>query len=853
MRYRSTNLRTKVIALLLSLVALWSFAAWVTLRDGVTLLGIRAMDTEVAAPSEVLVPALQDERRLSVAYLAAPNESRREALQDGRRTVDELAADFRRTATGWTARLAGTDQTRQRIDAAVAELDALPGVRRSVDERAADRSGVQDAYTRAVGSHFLIYDVIGGIGDRVLEADTRHLIEIYRVRELVAQQDTLLAGVFAAGRVTPAEHSRFGDLVAAQRFLADRTLDQMRADDRSLFQTLLTSTDLSRLGELQDRITAGDRDVARPVVAAQDWEPAADRALSGLQESVLDGGDKIVDRAIPAAVMVVVRLILAAGLGLIAVIASIVISVTTTRALMTELQRLRDTAHKLADERLPAVVQRLGRGEKVDVATEAPPLDVGDDEIGQVGQAFNRVQETAIRTAVEQAELRRAVRDVFLSLARRTQGLVHRQVTLLDTMERQEESPEKLEDLFRVDHLATRMRRNAENLIVLSGAAPGRAWRRNVPMLDVARAATQEVEDYPRVQVLPLGSVGLAGRAVSDVIHLLAELVENALTFSPPHTQVEVRGQLVANGFAIEIEDRGLGMSEEEYAAANEQIATPRDFTLSNANQLGLFVVSQLAARHGLGVRLKNSPYGGTTAVVLIPMDLVTGADGFRREPASTKAPAPNAGGLPDRARTRAGEPGGSVALAQRGPVPSRGPAPSADPTPSAGPSPSAGPVPSAGPAPTSDVLATQELPTITPAGPARPTDTPSPAQRPPATAPETPPTPTTPRVAEDGAPLQATPPKRPAATPPDGGQTPAGLPVRVRQSSIAPQLRDSPTVDDDADDDAPVTSPDRVRRTMSSYQRGTLRGRADAERLQDTEGDDRPDPEDPPARGTDR
>ena len=183
------------------------------------------------------------------------------------------------------------------------------------------------------------------------------------------------------------------------------------------------------------------------------------------------------------------------------------------------------------------MVERLGRGEEVDVATEAPPLEFGDDEIGQVGQAFNAVQDTAVRTAVEEAELRRGIREIFLNLARRTQALVHRQLTLLDEMERREHDAEELEDLFRVDHLATRMRRNAENLIVLAGATPGRGWRRNVPMIDVVRGAVAEVEDYTRVDVQPMGAVPLAGRAVGDVIHLLAELIENGLSFSPPHTR----------------------------------------------------------------------------------------------------------------------------------------------------------------------------------------------------------------------------------------------------------------------------------------------------------------------------
>ena len=159
---------------------------------------------------------------------------------------------------------------------------------------------------------------------------------------------------------------------------------------------------------------------------------------------------------------------------------------------------------------------------------------------------------------------------------------------------------------------------------MLSGSRPGRAWRRNVPMVDVVRGAVAEVEDYTRVTVLPIGSVALAGRAVGDVIHLLAELIENALSFSPPHTAVEVKGQMVANGFVIEIEDRGLGMSEEDLAMANQQIVSQQEFNLANATRLGLYVVSRLTERHGVRAQLKESPYGGTTAVVLIPLSLVT-------------------------------------------------------------------------------------------------------------------------------------------------------------------------------------------------------------------------------------
>src|SRR5690606_25452208 len=313
-----------------------------------------------------------------------------------------------------------------------------------------------------------------------------------------------------------------------------------------------------------------------------EWEEAVTAAAAGMRNVELTAADNVLDRATPVAAAVVLRLALAGGLGLVAVVAAIIVSITTARALVRQLERLRDAAHELADQRLPRVVERLSRGEQVDVAAEAPPLQFGDDEIGQVGQAFNAVQETAVRAAVQQAELRHGVRDVFLSLARRTQSLVHKQLGVVDAMERRETDADELEDLFRIDHLATRMRRNAENLIVLAGSSPGRVWRRPVPMIDVVRGAIAEVEDYTRVSLMPIGEVSLAGRAVGDVIHLLAELVENAVSFSPPYTVVQISGHPVANGHVIEIEDRGLGMSAEDIADANERLANPPEFNPAN-------------------------------------------------------------------------------------------------------------------------------------------------------------------------------------------------------------------------------------------------------------------------------
>ncbi|MGW9195103.1 nitrate- and nitrite sensing domain-containing protein [Micromonospora chersina] len=801
-----TNVRTKVVAMLASLTALWAFAAWVTLRDGLNLLWANTLNSTVYEPSAPLLTALQQERRLTLAYLGGPGDSAevRTALDAQRRETEQLSATFKESSQSWQAGFAGSDKLSQRLDATYATLDGLRATRESVDARTTDRTSAGREFGNAIDAIFDIYAATASLDDKELAGYAAALIQLNRMSELISQEDALMSGILASGRITEAERAEFTRLVGAQRFAGTDASGKLSSDDRGRYERLLAGDAFSRLRAIEDQVVARADGSTRVPVAAAQWGGAVDSARSELRDVIDVGGDGIVSGATRVAVLVIIRLLLAAGLGTVAVVASIVLAVTTARALVRELERLRRAAHELADERLPGLVQRLGRGETVDVAAEAPPLAFGSDEIGQVGDAFNRVQETAIRTAVEQAELRRNVREVFLSLARRTQALVHRQLTLLDAMERREHDAEELEDLFRVDHLATRMRRNAENLIVLSGSTPGRAWRRNVPMVDVVRGAVAEVEDYTRVTVRPLGPVSLTGRAVGDVIHLLAELIENGLSFSPPHTTVEVRGQMVANGFAVEIEDRGLGMGAEELTAANRRIVDRSELNLANAARLGLFVVSRLTERHGVKVQLKESAYGGTTAVVLIPLELVTqdGPDpstsgGF---PVGAGQPAPAApvlaGSDGDAAGPAADRPASPVAVAE-----STGAAEAAE---------------DGADQPVPEPEAELAEPRITPSGlPARTRK----RQSAPAEA--------TVGLAADGAPAEP----RPAddAAP---GRTDGGLPVRVRQASLAPELRhEASTPDDDGDDDA-VRPPEQVRRMMSSYQSGTRRGRTDAARL---------------------
>ena len=324
------------------------------------------------------------------------------------------------------------------------------------------------------------------------------------------------------------------------------------------------------------------------------------------------------------------RVAVTGGIGLIGLLLTITVTILVARSIIRRLGGLERNALQLAEDQLPDVVGRLRRGENVDVNAEAPALRIGRDEIGRVGQAFDLVRQTAIRAAVDEARLRQGLNDVFRSLARRSQSLLHRQLTLLDQMERRASDPEALDDLFRLDHLTTRMRRHAEGLVILAGAPPGRGWSSPVRMVDVMRGAIAEVEDYARVSVATRSQAALTGSAVADVIHLLAELIENATTLSPPYTSVRVSGDTVANGFAIEVEDRGLGMSPSRLTELNERLGNPPEFNPSDSEQLGLFVVSQLAKRHGIRVTLRASPYGGTAAIVLIPRHLVVTEEAFR-------------------------------------------------------------------------------------------------------------------------------------------------------------------------------------------------------------------------------
>ncbi|MGW7455528.1 nitrate- and nitrite sensing domain-containing protein [Streptomyces sp. NPDC054787] len=357
---------------------------------------------------------------------------------------------------------------------------------------------------------------------------------------------------------------------------------------------------------------------------------------------------------------------------------SLVGAFVMARSMIRSLRRLQDTATRVAQDRLPELVKQLSESDPQDVDTSVESVGVHTrDEIGQVAAAFDDVHREAVRLAAEQALLRGNVNAMFTNLSRRSQGLIQRQLSLISELESREADPDQLSSLFKLDHLATRMRRNGENLLVLAGEEPGRRWTRPVPLVDVLRAAASEVEQYERVELASVPGTDVAGRVVNDLVHVLAELLENATSFSSPQTKVKVTGHALPDGrVLVEIHDTGIGLSPEDLAAINERLASPPTVDVSVSRRMGLFVVGRLSLRHGIRIQLRPSDSGGTTALVMLPVDVAQG--GKKPGPMPGQGGQGGPGGAPGGPGAQGSVPGAGArptvgAAPQRGQVPGGG------------------------------------------------------------------------------------------------------------------------------------------------------------------------------------
>src|SRR5215218_3515826 len=538
------------------------------------------------------------------------------------------------------------DRLRGRFDAVRSDLDNLSALRGAIGQRSLSRRAIGDEYSRMIDHLLDLNDNIAQPGgDPDLAQSVTALNDLSRAKEITSQVRGILYALAFRGQFEFGGFQEFSGLLAQQQtafaaFQADASDAQ-----RSLFAGVVQGQAVLQVNRIQ---TGAVRGQSPSSINAGQWLNASTtnlELLRSVESQLLDGvigqsGD-LSSSAQRDALRNALLIALILGVALLALL-------LVARSMAQPLQRLRAGAIEIAQHRLPDAVQRLRTTERGDLDVQVEPLGIrSKDEIGQVAQAVDDIQQVAVRLATEQAGLRRSIGDMFTNLARRSQTLIDRQLELIDDLERNETDPQTLEHLFRLDHLATRMRRNAEDLIVLSGAETGRHWAQQMTVVDVVRAAAAEVEEYQRVELLPLADLEVAGHVAVDVIHLLAELVENATAFSPPNTKVQIAGQAVPHGYVIEIEDRGLGMSDEELIQANERLANPPEIDFALSRVLGLYVVGRLGQRHGIKVQLRHSWYGGVTALTLLPHALLVWPKAPQAIPEPVQAVVPGRGELP--------------------------------------------------------------------------------------------------------------------------------------------------------------------------------------------------------------
>ncbi|MFF1545645.1 nitrate- and nitrite sensing domain-containing protein [Streptomyces sp. NPDC058291] len=629
MRFRGKSIRRKIVALLLvplvSLTALWGFATVLTGREASRLFTVSSLVEKVGYPVEDTVRVVQQERRQTLVYLADPRAA--DALSALRRTraaTDRAMAGIRENARDPDVRDVLDQDDAEGLTAVLDAFDGIDALRRSVEEGTVTRAQALGLYTQLIDPCYSLLVKLDVVDSVEMDKQYRALVGVAHARELLSQEDALLGSALVVGRLSRGEIRDVSDLQAQREVVYDISLVQLPTAERERYESFWKNATTAPLRTIEQAVVGATPGDLPRGVSAKNWDTAAGGVLDELGALDEQANDRYQDRVRPVATEVIVKAVVAGVFGLVALLVSLVLSVRIGRGLIRDLRQLRVEAHEASGVRLPSVMRRLSAGEQVDVETEVPRLEYDKNEMGEVGHALNTLQRAAVEAAVKQAELRSGVSEVFVNLARRSQVLLHKQLTLLDTMERRTEDAEELADLFRLDHLTTRMRRHAEGLVILSGAAPSRQWRKPVQLMDIVRAAVAEVEDYERIEVRRLPRLAATGPAVTDLTHLVAELLENATVFSPPHTAVQVYGDRVANGFTLEIHDRGLGMAPEVLLEANLRLAETPEFELSDTDRLGLFVVSRLAQRQNVRVSLQPSPYGGTTAVVFIPDALLT-------------------------------------------------------------------------------------------------------------------------------------------------------------------------------------------------------------------------------------
>ncbi|MFF6780581.1 nitrate- and nitrite sensing domain-containing protein [Streptomyces sp. NPDC012510] len=814
-RRRLGSIRLSLILLALipsvTLAATWAVTTTQMFSEGLRLRAQTGLSKSTGAMGTEATLALQRERALSAAYMAAPGSSM-DALYQQRRATDRAVAKL---ASRADAMEDAPDRIGQRLYSVMAGSGSLEYYREQVDSPTdITPEQILDQYTEIIDDQIHAFQALSQVDDGDLTSQAGPLVTLEQAAELVSQGDAILTLNWPSGELDQASRDRFAQVVSARRWLVDDQLvHTVEGEVKTKIERIVQGKDWQTLQAVEDQVLSahttgtGDARKTRLPQAQARWNDAMTTLSAQYEQLIRAQTEGLLDRSGEEARGLLIKAGSLSTAGLAALLMCVVMSWRITRSLSRRLTGLRTATLSLAEERLPDVVARLDRGEKVDVDSAAAPLDYGTDELGQVAKAFNAAQRTAVHTAVELADIRRGFQRVILGIARQSQNLVNLQLSKLDKLERQHQDPEILKGLYELDSTASQLRRYEENLVIISGERPGRTWTQPVALIDILRSAVGEVAEYQRVEVHTDDDVWIAPPAVADVIHLLAELIDNATSYSPAPSPVSVRAAIVAKGLALEVEDRGLGMSEEDYAAFNAQLAVVPKFdvvALADDLRLGMFVIARLATRHGITVTLRASPYGGTTAIVLIPDEIVV-----------REAPDAEDGTDPVEPPARASRVAARVAAA--GLTAGAGPAPESE-------SESEPEPERQGPGRTPE-----EPPTTNGRSPEAVTDglVSEPAAN--GRAPEPAANGSTPEAAQDGKDGPGERERaRPAARKPlaakKGGLMP--LPRRIPQTSLAAELMEEvPDPDGDALDDFTA---ERAASSLAGFQRGTLQARDD-------------------------
>ena len=609
-----------------ALVAVWASSAVQTLSQSRALSAQANLGRSLDPQLDGLRTNLEVELRQSLAWLDSPSagQSPLETQQAATNASIAAVGDLRQRLAG----APGNVQTAEMPFATALAQFPLTQLRAAIANRAVSDAHVIEAYESLINSEITSMFNARQVPQGSLVSNSQPLSMLIEVDQAIELEDAVMSGALPSGQMSAAQRVEFvGPLGLGQSLLSDVVLIQTPSD-RAVLDKTTSSPAWTGFQEIEDYvITAPATNVPLTQFSTM-WRPALDQVEAAINAQIAADTTALLSQQSSTAHSLMLHEGAISLAGLLAVLLSVGLAWRVSSSLLHRMAGLRTATLDLANKSLPDVVSRLNRGEQIDAQAEAGELelDYGSDQVGQVAQAFNVVQRSAIGSAVALADARRGFQNAIRITASRTQNLVNRQLAMLDEIERKHQDPDVLEDVYRLDSQATQMRRYEENLLIISGGRPSRRWTEPVSLVDVLRSAAGEVSEYQRITVTADDRVSLIGTAVADVVHLIAELLDNAVKFSPSICPVFVKAGSVAKGAAIEIEDRGIGMTTEQYAAVNQRLAQPPSFdvlALSGDGRLGMFVVAWLGSQRDIQVTLRPSPFGGTSVVILIPETLL--------------------------------------------------------------------------------------------------------------------------------------------------------------------------------------------------------------------------------------